>query len=95
MSDLIEGFWRLMTWDGAGPVNLGNPEEVTVRELAERIRDAVGSSSELEFVDRPEDDPERRCPDISLARTELGWEPKVPLDDGLARTVAWAREAWG
>jgi dTDP-glucose 4,6-dehydratase len=93
--DLIEGFWRMMAWDGTGPVNLGNPEEVTVRELAERIRDAVGSSSELAFVDRPEDDPERRCPDISLARAELGWEPKVPLDDGLARTVAWAREAWG
>ena len=95
VSDLIEGFWRLMAWDGTGPVNLGNPEEVTVRELAERIRDEVGSSSELAFVDRPEDDPERRCPDISLARAELGWEPKVPLDEGLARTVAWAREAWG
>jgi dTDP-glucose 4,6-dehydratase len=95
VSDLIEGFWRLMAWDGTGPVNLGNPEEVTVRELAERIRDEVGSSSELAFVDRPEDDPERRCPDISLARAELGWEPKVPLDEGLARTVGWAREAWG
>ena len=95
VSDLIEGFWRLIAWDGTGPVNLGNPEEVTVRELAERIRDEVGSSSELAFVDRPEDDPERRCPDISLARAELGWEPKVPLDEGLARTVGWAREAWG
>ena len=66
-----------------------------MRELAERVRYAVGSSSELAFVDRPEDDPERRCPDISLARSELGWEPKVSLDEGLTRTVAWAREAWG
>ena len=94
VDDLIEGFWRLLAADVRGPVNLGNPEEVTVRQLAEAVRDAVGSTAELRFVERPEDDPQVRCPDISLARTALGWEPAVPLADGLKRTVEWARDAW-
>jgi dTDP-glucose 4,6-dehydratase len=95
VDDLIEGFWRLLASDVQDPVNLGNPEEITVLRLAEAVRDAAGSSSEISFVDRPEDDPEVRCPDITVARERLGWEPQVPLTEGLKRTVEWAREAWG
>jgi len=94
VDDLIEGFWRLLLSDQQDPVNLGNPEEVSVLELAEAVRDAAGSRSEIVFTERPVDDPEVRCPDIGRARDHLGWEPRVPLRDGLKRTVAWAREAW-
>jgi len=94
VDDLVEGLWRLFVSDLTGPVNLGNPEEVTVLELAERVRAAVGAEVPIEFTERPEDDPQVRRPDISLARLELGWEPKVPLDTGLERMVAWASEAW-
>ncbi|MGH2655665.1 MAG: UDP-glucuronic acid decarboxylase family protein [Actinomycetota bacterium] len=94
VDDLIEGFWKLLSSDEQDPVNLGNPEEVTVLELAESIREVVGSRSEIVFTERPVDDPEVRCPDITLARERLGWEPQVPLREGLKRTVAWAREAW-
>jgi dTDP-glucose 4,6-dehydratase len=95
VEDMVEGFWRLLGSEVQDPVNLGNPEEVTVLELAEAVRDAAGSDSEVVFTDRPVDDPEVRCPDISVARDRLGWEPAVSLRDGLKRTVAWAREAWG
>jgi dTDP-glucose 4,6-dehydratase len=94
VDDLIEGFWRLLGSDLQDPVNLGNPEEVTVLHLAEIIRDAVGSRSEIVFVERPVDDPEVRSPNIDVARSRLGWEPQVPLAEGLTRTVAWARETW-
>jgi dTDP-glucose 4,6-dehydratase len=94
VDDLIEGFWRLLGTDIQEPVNLGNPEEVTILELAERIREAAGSRSEIRFGERPEDDPEVRCPDITTARTRMGWEPQIPLSEGLKRTVEWAREAW-
>jgi nucleoside-diphosphate-sugar epimerase len=67
---------------------------VTVLELAERVRAAVGAQVRIEFTERPEDDSQVRPTDISLARLELGWEPKVPLDTGLERMVAWASEAW-
>jgi len=93
VDDLVEGLWRLLISDLKGPVNLGNPQEVTVIEFAELIRRLSGSSSEMIHVERPEDDPSVRCPDISLARRTLGWEPSVPLEEGLARTIAWAREA--
>jgi dTDP-glucose 4,6-dehydratase len=94
VDDMIEGFWRLLSSEEQDPVNLGNPEEVSVLELAEAVREAVGSRSEIAFIERPEDDPEVRCPDIARARERLGWEPRVPLREGLKRTVAWAREAW-
>jgi dTDP-glucose 4,6-dehydratase len=94
VDDMIEAFWRLLNADLQEPVNLGNPEEVTVRELAEMIRDATASGSELVYTERPADDPQVRSPDIALARHRLGWEPQVPLVDGLKRTVEWAREAW-
>jgi len=94
VEDLIEGIYRMIRSDQVGPVNLGNPEEVTVLQLAETIRDLMGSDSDIVMIDRPVDDPERRRPDISLARQVLGWEPAIPLREGLSRTIEWAREAW-
>jgi nucleoside-diphosphate-sugar epimerase len=94
VDDLVEGIWRLLGIDLQDPVNLGNPEEVTVLQLADMIREAAGSDSDISFSDRPVDDPEVRSPDITLARARLGWEPKVPLTKGLVRTVEWARNAW-
>ena len=89
VDDLIEGFVRLMASDDSvtGPVNLGNPHEISVRELAEHVLRLTASRSRLVF--QPQDDPLQRCPDISLARRTLGWEPKVPLDEGLRRTIAY------
>jgi UDP-glucuronate decarboxylase len=72
-----------------GPVNLGNPEEVTVAELARRILAMTGSASRVVYRPLPPDDPQRRCPDIARAQTVLGWTPKVPLEKGLGRTIAW------
>ncbi len=95
VDDLVEGVWRLLQSELEGPVNLGNPEEVSILELARLVCKVARSSSEVVFVSRPTDDPGRRCPDISLARRELGWEPKVSLEEGLERTISWAREAWG
>ncbi|MGE3906591.1 MAG: UDP-glucuronic acid decarboxylase family protein, partial [Reyranellaceae bacterium] len=91
VDDLIEGFMRLMATpdEFTGPVNLGNPVETTVRQLAERIIALTGSKSKLVFKPLPQDDPMQRCPDITLARKTLGWEPKVPLDEGLKKTIAY------
>ncbi len=91
VDDLIEGIMRLMRMPAefTGRVNLGNQEEVTVLELAERILAITGSDSPLVRKPMPVDDPTRRCPDISLARRELGWEPRVPLHIGLRNTIAW------
>jgi dTDP-glucose 4,6-dehydratase len=94
VDDLVEGIWRLLSIDLQDPVNLGNPEEVTVLRLAEMIREAAGSDSDISFAERPVDDPEVRSPDLTLARARLGWEPAIPLAEGLKRTVAWARDAW-
>lgn len=94
VDDLVEGLWRLARSGCTGPMNLGNPEEVTVEELARLVIELAHSRSELVFVDRPVDDPQVRCPDISLARRELGWEPTVSLRDGIARTLEWAAARW-
>jgi dTDP-glucose 4,6-dehydratase len=94
VDDLIEGIYRLILSDETGPVNIGTPNESTIVSLAELIRDLVGSSSRIVFVDRPVDDPEVRCPDIALARRVLGWEPTVSVEDGLAHTIQWARGSW-
>ncbi len=91
VSDLVEGFLRLMNTDDevTGPVNIGNPHEIPVRELAERIVRLTGSSSTIVYRPLPQDDPTQRCPDISLARKILGWEPTVSLNDGLPKTIAY------
>jgi UDP-glucuronate decarboxylase len=91
VSDLVEGFLRLMDTgdDVTGPVNMGNPHEIPVRELAERIIGLTGSDSTIEYRPLPQDDPTQRCPDITLARKLLGWEPAVGLDEGLQRTIAY------
>jgi dTDP-glucose 4,6-dehydratase len=95
VSDLVEGVMRLAHCDHPGPMNIGNPHEVSILELAETIRDLCGSSSPITFIPRPEDDPTVRQPDIALARDVLGWEPKVPLDEGLRRTIGWFRAHLG
>jgi UDP-glucuronate decarboxylase len=93
VDDLIEGFVRLMNApDLTGPVNLGNPGEFTMLELAKKILFKVGGSSGLTFHDLPGDDPLQRQPDITLARTALGWEPKVALDEGLDRAIEYFRK---
>ena len=92
IDDLIDGLERLLLSDYHLPVNLGNPGELTVMELAELIRRLAGSSSPIELRPLPVDDPRRRCPDISTARRVLGWEPRISLDDGLARTISWWSE---
>jgi UDP-glucuronate decarboxylase len=89
--DLIEAIVRLMNApdDFVGPVNLGNPSEITVGELAQRIVALTGSRSRIDYMPLPDDDPKRRQPDISLAKERLGWEPQVPLEEGLKRTIAY------
>jgi UDP-glucuronate decarboxylase len=93
VDDLIEGFVRLMAApdEVTGPINIGNPVETTVRELAEKIIEMVGSASKIESRPLPVDDPVQRCPDITLARKVLGWEPRVPLETGLQRTIEFFR----
>jgi len=91
VDDLIEGFIRLMNSPAevTGPINLGNPGEFTMIELAEKVLDITGSRSTLKREPLPQDDPKQRRPDISRARDTLGWEPKVALDEGLTRTIAY------
>jgi UDP-glucuronate decarboxylase len=91
--DLIEGIIRMMNGpdDFRGPVNIGNPGEFTIRQLAELTIRLTGSKSSLVERPLPQDDPERRRPDITLAQTKLGWQPTVPLEEGLARTIDWFR----
>ncbi|MDQ3646260.1 MAG: SDR family oxidoreductase [Actinomycetota bacterium] len=94
VDDLVDGIVRLARSDVQGPVNLGNPREVTVLQIAELVRSLIGTDSEIVFVERPIDDPERRRPDIGKAQRTLGWEPRIDFEDGLARTVEWATSAW-
>lgn len=93
VDDLIDGMMRLMASgeDFTGPVNIGNPGEFTMLQLAETVLKLVGGSSKLVFQPLPSDDPKQRQPDISLARQELGWEPKVKLEDGLKETIDYFR----
>ena len=92
VDDLVEGALRLLFSDLSGPVNIGNPHEMSVLELAGLVCELSGSDSPIRFVDRPQDDPSQRQPDITLARTELEWEPKVDVRDGLLETIAWFRD---
>jgi dTDP-glucose 4,6-dehydratase len=92
MSDLIEGIYRLMQSDEHLPVNIGNPQEITILEFAERIRMNFDKAPAIVFEALPQDDPKRRCPDITKARRLLGWEPRVSLEEGLRLTLAYFRE---
>jgi dTDP-glucose 4,6-dehydratase len=91
VSDLVDGVVAMLTSEHPGPINIGNPQEVSVLALAEWIRYLCGSASPIEFVPRPVDDPTVRQPDITLARETLGWEPRVGIDDGLRQTIEWFR----
>lgn len=94
VDDMIEALVRMMNnpTGFAGPVNLGNPVEMTIKELAENVIRLTGSASALEYRDLPQDDPVRRRPDISLAKKVLGWEPKISLEQGLKKTIAYFKE---
>jgi UDP-glucuronate decarboxylase len=93
ISDMVDGLIRLMESrsDFMGPVNLGNPGEITMLELADKILKKIGRNQKLEFVPLPQDDPKQRCPDISLAEEALGWKPTISLDEGLDRTIEYFR----
>ncbi len=93
VDDLIEGMVRFMNCNGfLGPVNIGNPSEFTIRELAEKVIHLTGSKSQIIKCQLPSDDPRQRQPDISLAREKLGWQPAIPLDEGLEKTIEYFRK---
>ena len=92
VDDLVDGMMRLMEGtDCIGPVNIGNPGEFTIKELAGKVIGITGSTSKIVYRPLPSDDPRQRKPDITLARSTLGWEPKIPLEEGLARTIDYFR----
>jgi dTDP-glucose 4,6-dehydratase len=95
VSDLVDGIYRLMMCDTSDPVNIGNPQELTMRQLAERIVALAGSKSRIVEKPLPADDPKKRKPDIGRARTLLGWEPRVSLDEGLPKTLEYFRRKLG
>ena len=96
VTDLIDGIRRMMDQESTiGPINLGNPSEFTIGELAEKIVKLTGSRSKFVHKPLPSDDPERRWPDISAAKAKLGWEPRVSLDEGLARTIEYFKKTLG
>lgn len=92
VSDLVDGLIKMMESGETGPINLGNPEELTILELAKMIIKITGSKSEISFLPLPEDDPTRRRPDITLAKAQLGWAPKVGLEEGLRLTIPYIEE---
>lgn len=94
VDDMIEGFVRLMNTDDGftGPVNLGNPGEFTIKQLAEKIIDLIGSDSKLVYKPLPHDDPTQRKPDIALAQSVLHWEPAIKLEEGLKKTIRYFSE---
>jgi UDP-glucuronate decarboxylase len=97
VDDLVEGLVRLMAApdEVTGPINLGNPGELTMLELAEKVLSLTGSKSKLEFLPLPLDDPQRRCPDITLAGRVLDWRPATPLEVGLTRTIDYFKALMG
>ena len=95
VSDLIEGIYRLMQSDEHSPVNIGNPNEISILEFAQRVKALTGSEVPIVFEPLPQDDPKQRCPDISKAKKLLNWEPKVPLQEGLERTLTYFKEQVG
>jgi len=93
VSDLVDGLMRLMNGDYIGPVNLGNPNEMTVHELAVKVKGVIDDKVKIVYKDLPSDDPRRRQPDITKARKYLGWEPQVTLDEGLKKSIAYFTKA--
>jgi UDP-glucuronate decarboxylase len=96
VDDLIDGMVRLMNSadDVLGPVNIGNPDEFTIMELAEKIQTKLGKA-EIAYKPMPGDDPKQRCPDIALAKKHLGWQPQIKLEQGLDKTIPWFKQALG
>ncbi|HEX6164128.1 MAG TPA: NAD-dependent epimerase/dehydratase family protein, partial [Vicinamibacterales bacterium] len=92
ITDLVDGIIRLMLSKEEGPINMGNPQEMTIEQIARLIIEMTGSKSKVVYKPLPTDDPKVRQPDITRARTLLGWEPKVPLEQGLGRTIDYFRE---
>ena len=92
VDDLIEGMLRLMNSDTTGPINIGNPSEFTIRQLAELVRNSIQPNLPLISKPLPQDDPMQRQPIIDLAKKELDWEPLIQLEDGLTRTINWFRK---
>lgn len=92
VDDLIEGIYRLLMSDRSDPTNIGNPREMTILQFAEHIVELTGGNSSIEYRPLPVDDPKTRQPDITMAREHLDWEPRVPLDEGLAKTVEYFRQ---
>jgi dTDP-glucose 4,6-dehydratase len=92
VSDLIEGIYKLMLSDEHLPVNIGNPQEITILQFAERIRTHFENAPKIIFEPLPQDDPKQRCPDIAKAKRILGWEPKVGLEDGLRTTLDYFKD---
>ncbi|MBU2591238.1 MAG: UDP-glucuronic acid decarboxylase family protein [Nitrospinota bacterium] len=95
VSDLVEGIYRLLISDEIMPVNIGNPNEITILELAERVIKETGSKSKIIYKDLPVDDPKQRCPDITMAKNILNWEPKIGLEEGLKSTTKYFMEKLG
>jgi UDP-glucuronate decarboxylase len=87
-SDLVDGLMRLMNGDQIGPINLGNPDEYTILELAQMVQERINPGAEIQFRTLPQDDPQRRRPDITRAKTLLGWQPQIRVQDGLDKTIA-------
>jgi UDP-glucuronate decarboxylase len=95
VDDLVDGLIRMMNSDHMGPVNLGNPDEFSIRQLAEMVRDKINPDLQLIHRPLPADDPLQRQPVIALARQELGWQPSIDLEQGLDATIAYFRQALG
>ncbi len=95
VDDMVEGLNQLAQADCPDPVNLGNPTEMTILQLAQQVIDLAGSSSQIQYQPLPQDDPKRRCPDITKARKLLGWEPKVDRPEGIAQTIEYFRSTLG
>ena len=91
VEDLVDGLIKLMESSYKRPVNLGNPDEYNMLEFAKLVKDKISSESEIVFHDLPVDDPKKRCPDISIAKKELDWYPKIALDEGIEKTIGWYR----
>ena len=92
VSDLIDGIRKLASSGACGPINIGNPVEFTVLELAQMVKQITATSSTIEYLDLPADDPMQRCPEIALARSVLNWEPRIGLEVGLRQTIKWFKE---